>query len=103
MEEVFIEITRLNAGHGIDHWPVGGLGMALFNFGNIEGRQRGIEVKMEALRIAGLALRQAGKLLGISKNGLDLKTRFIVMIEHHRIQFHIGRKQQRIARLVGIR
>ena len=42
--------------------------MALFNFGNIEGRQRGIEVKMEALRIAGLALRQAGKLLGISKN-----------------------------------
>ena len=73
---MFIEITSLYAGNGIDHRPVGGLGLALFDFGNIEGRQRGIEVKMEALRIAGLALRQAGKLLGISKNELDLKTRF---------------------------
>ena len=85
MEEVFIEITSLNAGNGIDHWLVGGLGLALFDFGNIEGRQRSIEVEMETLRIAGLALRQAGELLSVAKNKFDLKTRFIVMIEHHRI------------------
>ena len=49
-----------------------------------------------------MGLGQTGKLFGIAKDEFDLKTRFLLMEECYRIQFQIGGKQQRIARLLGV-
>ena len=78
------------------------LGLKEFGFGDIEGGERGIEVEMQSVGIPHLALGQPGELLGISKEKLDLVTRFIVPVDGQGIQVGIGGKEDHIASLFGI-
>ena len=57
---------------------------------------------MHALGIACLRIGQAGKLLGISEDKLDLATRSIIVEEDYCIQLYIGGEEQSLARFVRI-
>ena len=43
------------------------LGLKEFDFGNIEGGERRVEVEMESVGISGLAIGQPGELLGVAE------------------------------------
>src|SRR5438128_10804869 len=52
-----------------------------FELGKGHRTQTGIEVKIEFGFCAGLAIAQTGKLFGVAKEKLDLKTRLVIAIE----------------------
>ena len=80
MQKALIEIVGLYSGHGIDHRLIVRLGLALLDFGDIEDGQGRIEMKMQALRIAGLGVAQARKLFSFAKNNFALKAGFSVFL-----------------------
>src|SRR5256885_12078488 len=67
---------------GIRYYKVTGVQTcALPIFGKGHRTQTGIEVKIEFGFCAGLAIAQTGKLFGVAKEKLDLKTRLVIAIE----------------------
>ena len=73
------------------------LGLKEFDFGDIEGGQRGVEVEMESVGIPRLAVGQAGELLGISKEKFYLEPCFVIPVDRQRIQVRVGGKEESIA------
>ena len=73
--------------------------------GDIEGSQRSIEVKTQAVGISGLAVGETGKLLGVSEDKFDLEAGSIITVDGLRLQVEIGRKEEgmpRLFRVLGI-
>lgn len=66
----------------------------MFALGDVEGSQRGIEVKMQAVGVSCLAIAESGKLFGVAKNKLDLEADFVVAIDGPGIQRQVGGKEQ---------
>ena len=64
---MFVEKTSLYARDRIDDGAGVVLGLKAFGLGDIEGGERGIEVKMKSVGIPRLAMCEPGEWLGISK------------------------------------
>ena len=73
-----------------------------FEFGEGHGAQTGIEVKVEFAFRTSLAIAQTGKLFGITKEKLNLKTGFVIPVELQGIEVHIGAEEHRVALALGM-
>ncbi len=74
---MFIEKSLFDARHGEDHL------LFCFEFclrheaSHVDHSHRGVEVKMQRLLVARLAIRKASELFGIAEDELYLKSRFV--------------------------
>ena len=85
-------VTGHRKGNGLE-LSVARQGMKLgIIFGKIQSAQRGIEVEVQSLRVAGLSIAQSCKLLGISKDEFNLKPGFVMVDDLLGIQLQIGRE-----------
>ncbi len=76
--------------------------MTRFELGEGHGTQTGIKVEIEFGFGARLALAQPGKLFGVTKEKLDLKTRFVIAVEPLGLQVNIGAEEHGIALALGM-
>ena len=75
--------------------------MSLY-FRQIQRRETSIAVKMQAALATRLTIGQAGKLLGIAKQELDLETGFVVAINGFGILVDVCAEQQGIASFLPV-
>src|SRR5215475_9271099 len=68
----------------------------------IEGRQRGIEMKSEGRRGACLTVRESSELFAVPKETLALEPRHVPLDQPTTVQLQIGRGQDNITRLVWL-
>ena len=73
-----------------------------FELGQGHRTQTGIEVKIEFGFCAGLAIAQTGKLFGVAKEKLDLKTCLVIAIEPLGLQVDIRAEEHGIAVALGM-
>src|SRR5262245_54602186 len=73
-----------------------------FELGEGHRTQTGIEVKSEFGFCAGLAIAQTGKLFGVAKEKLDLKTRLVIAIKPLGLQVDIRAEEHCIAVALGM-
>lgn len=69
---------------------------------HIERRQTGIEMKRERRLIPRLTVTQPGELFAVAEQKLDLETRCVQLDQLVAVQFHLGRSQHDVARLVRL-
>ena len=73
-----------------------------FDFGKVEGGEAGIEMELQLDAVAGLAIGQSGKLLGVSKQEFNLKAQHVEFVNFRWLLLHIGREQHDKPGLVSI-
>src|SRR5215510_15403167 len=93
---MLIEGPPLEACHGKGLVAVA-IVLPRFELGKGHRTQTGIEVKIEFGLCAGLAIAQTGKLFGVAKEKLDLKTRLVIAIEPLGLQVDIRAEEHGIA------
>ena len=59
-------------------------------------------MKIQSILLARLAVAKPRKLFSITKNELDLKSRFVILIQTKWIDVRVSRKEQRNPLFVGI-
>ena len=75
IEQSFVEVTLLPAGHREDVWLLALLHAQILSAHQIERRQRGVKMKISGCCGTGLTVEEPGKLFAVAEEKLDLKTR----------------------------
>ena len=62
-------------------------------FSQIEGHQTGVDMGIECVERAGLAIGESGKLASIAEDKFDLEPRRVALIDRHGVTVDIGGEQ----------
>ena len=73
------------------------------NLCQVDGRQAGVEVKVQGLSITSLAIAQASELFRVTEQKLELKARFVELVNFLRLLSAVGREQDGLAFAPGSR
>ncbi len=92
---MLVEIARLYRLHRKDEWFGAILLFDLLYPGQVQGGQGGIEMKVQAVFITGLAVTKAGILLAITVGELDLEPCAVIATDRQRIQVFLSMQAKR--------
>src|SRR5436190_4227493 len=95
---MFIELALFPTGHREDVRELTGLSRQFLGPRQIQCRQRRIEMNIEDRLSAGLTIGQAGELLAVTKEELNLEAGDVVVHQLAAIQGHVRRSQDNQAR-----
>src|SRR5215207_1014367 len=99
---MFIEKSLLDTRHREDKLFLSALLLTRHEASHVDGRNRGVELKMQSLFVTGLAVTKACELFGIAEQELDLKASLVITIDGRGCQLSVGREEHRSARLLSL-